>query len=308
MKREPNLDQSTALRLLESLHGGGVLIALYDREDVVRYANLAFRESFMQQCLDPVDFPTVLRTNHRDGVGADLGPIDVETYILRACKRRRSKPYCAFPVDMVDGRRLWLTEALLPGNWLLCVATDITVLKHSEAALRTARDAAIKASQTDSLTKLPNRRYGLQFIKRALDNAHVYREPLSVAFLDIDHFKQINDQFGHDAGDAALRKFADICRAKLRASDMIARVGGEEFVIVWTGAPLEIALGILRRLHEEPIRIHHSSGQVAFTFTFSAGITEVRSDDAVRSLLARTDKLLYAAKRKGRNAIEVALQ
>lgn len=301
-----SLDETAALRLLESLHDGGLFIALYDQDDVIRYANVAFRNAFMCDRPDPIDFATLLRSNHSAGTGASIGAIDIETYIRRALTRRRSRPYCAFQLDLIDGRRLWLTETLLPDDWLLCVATDITVLKQSEAVLRNARDVALKASQTDYLTKLPNRRYGFQFLKRALDNAHVYREPLTVALLDLDHFRRINEQYGHEAGDAALRKFADTCRAELRASDTVARVGGEEFVIIWPHTPMEFALEILQRLHRTPLQVRHDARRLDFSFTFSAGIAQALPEDSLRSLLVRADKSLYAAKANGRHAIDVS--
>src|SRR3546814_6973706 len=110
-------------------------------------------------------------------------------------------PHRELQVDLIDGRRLWLTETLLDDGWLLCEATDVTMMKQAETSLRISRDNALEASQTDFLTKLPNRRQCAVFLKQALSLAFARNRELTVSMVDMDYFTKVNDRFGHGAGD-----------------------------------------------------------------------------------------------------------
>ncbi|TAL77795.1 MAG: GGDEF domain-containing protein [Burkholderiaceae bacterium] len=298
-------DDEVNARLREGLRVSQMLVVLYDGQDRLRYANDAFREAFLSTT-DSIDFSTIVRANHAAGKGVNIGGIGVETYISRACARRRSQRYCSYPIDLIGGKRLWLSEMLLPDGWLLCEAANVTLLKQAETSLRVARDVALEASQTDYLTKLPNRRYGFELLKRALTFAQAHAEPLCVAMIDLDFFKKINDQFGHDGGDMALCRFAQTCRGYLRSTDTIARIGGEEFLMILPGATMQAALALAQRLHHEPIRVHLDSFPVEFSYTFSAGVAQMSPGDSVQSLMARADQALYAAKARGRNTIQAS--
>src|SRR3546814_12927205 len=115
------------------------------------------------------------------------------------------------------------------------------MVRQVETSLRCSRDNAREASQTDFLTKLPNRRQCAVFLKQALSLAFARNRELTVAMVDLDSFKNVNDRFGHGAGDMTLCPFADVLRAGLRSSDMVARVGGVEFVILWLDTHLPLA-------------------------------------------------------------------
>ncbi|TAL82083.1 MAG: GGDEF domain-containing protein [Candidimonas sp.] len=297
-------DEEAKSRLYAGLGGSQTLIALYDSNDILRYANDAFRQSFVRGT-DHVDFSSIVRANHAAGV-VYIGNCSIDTYVSRACARRRAQSHCSYPLELLDGKRLWLSETLLADGWLLCEATDVTMLKRAEASLRVARDTALEASQTDYLTNLPNRRYGFELLRHTLINAQTQRQALSIAIIDLDFFKNINDQYGHDAGDAALCCFAENCHAALRSLDTVARVGGEEFLFICPGATAQDALDILNRLHSKPIQVHLESRSIEFSYTFSAGVAEVSQADSMHSLLARADHALLAAKAHGRNTIEVA--
>lgn len=298
-------DTETRARLREGIQCSQKLLALYDQNDRLQYANRAFSLAFPHSDLS-VDFSTIIRANHAVGAGVNIGTHSIDSYLRNACARRRSQAHCAYSAELMDGRHLWVTETCLSDNWLLTEAVDITALKQTETSLRAARDIALEASQTDYLTKLPNRRYGFELLNQALRGAQSREQALSIALIDLDFFKNINDRYGHGAGDSALRQFAENCYANLRAIDTIARIGGEEFLIVFPGATAERALDILNRLHHKPIQVSLESGAIEFSFTFSAGIAQASAADSRHSLLARADQAVYAAKARGRNAIQVA--
>ena len=298
-------DDEANLRLQEGLRASQTLIALYDQHDSLRYANEAFRQAFVGNT-DSADFSAIVRANHAAGKGVNIGALTIDTYINHARARRRAQRYCSYPVELIGGERLWISETLLRDGWLLCEASDVTMLKHTETSLRVARDVAREASQTDYLTKLPNRRYGFELLERTLIHAQDQGEPLSIALIDLDLFKKINDQFGHDAGDAALCRFAETRYEFLRATDTIARIGGEEFLVIFPGATMQVAVDILNRLHNNPIQVHLECRSIDFSYTFSAGAAETSPADSMSSLLARADQALYTAKANGRNTIQTS--
>jgi diguanylate cyclase (GGDEF)-like protein len=298
-------DENAGARLLQGFQGSRTLIALYDPEDTLWYANDAFRKAFVHST-DNVSFSAIVRSNHAAGVGVNIGASSIDTYITRARARRRAQSHCSYPIELLDGKRLWITETLLPDGWPLCEGADVTALKQVETSLRVSRDVALEASQTDYLTKLPNRRYAFELLKRVLLSTQTQMQLLSGALVDLDFFKSINELFGHEAGDAALCRFAENCRANLRAVDTIARIGGEEFLVICPGVPVQSALDILNRLHNNPIQVHLQFPSIDFSYTFSAGVTQASQGDTMHSLLARADQALYAAKAHGRNSIQVA--
>ncbi len=179
------------------------------------------------------------------------------------------------------------------------VFTDITEHKRREAALyhRATRDA---------LTGVINRGHFTEMAVQEIERARRFSEPLSVALLDLDHFKRVNDTYGHDSGDMALVQFSRICQEFARSIDLVGRLGGEEFVILLPRANKEPAFEILQRLRLRVMesRITSATGAV-FGFTVSIGLASLRSHTRdLRELLRNADAALYKAKREGRNRVE----
>lgn len=158
---------------------------------------------------------------------------------------------------------------------------------------------------TDPLTGLYNRRYVLSRLRQALDTLERSGEPVSVALIDIDHFKRINDSWGHQAGDRVLKGFAERMGRELRAIDIAGRYGGEEFLIIFTDATASSALEAAERtraaMAREPFVL--TSGAESFSVTLSAGVAEAAPGDDVEDVLARADSALYEAKASGRNQV-----
>ena len=179
------------------------------------------------------------------------------------------------------------------------VFTDITEVKRREAALyhRATRDA---------LTGLYNRGHFTEISAQELERARRFSEPLTVALLDLDHFKRVNDTYGHESGDIALTHFASVCQEFARKIDIVARLGGEEFVMLLPRANKEPAFEILQRLRLRVMesRLTASNGAM-FGLTVSIGLASLRSHTRdMRELLRNADAALYKAKREGRNRAE----
>ena len=169
------------------------------------------------------------------------------------------------------------------------------------ANLRNLAVAEIRAS-TDGLTGLPNARAVRDDLKRMVAQAARSELPLAALLCDLDHFKQINDVYGHDKGDEALAAAATTMRAVLRESDLVGRYGGEEFLILLPDTELEGALVLARKLCEEIARIDVPGGDRANTASF--GVAAFPSDAPDGEMLVRmADRALYAAKARGRNCV-----
>jgi len=160
-------------------------------------------------------------------------------------------------------------------------------------------------AMTDELTRLPNRRHILAVAEIAFDAAKRERRPAAVILFDIDRFKRINDTFGHAAGDTVLRSVAHTCRAELRATDQIGRIGGEEFLVVLHSATPQQAQEIAERLRRAVEYLDLTSIAPDLYLTISLGIC-VTSDYDASAAIAAADAMLYRAKENGRNRIEWA--
>ncbi|RUO41841.1 hypothetical protein CWE22_06720 [Pseudidiomarina aestuarii] len=167
--------------------------------------------------------------------------------------------------------------------------------EHAVAELR-------RLATTDELTGCVNRRVFLEQCELRFDELKRYKTPVSVAVIDLDHFKKVNDTYGHAAGDEVLRKFADIAREELREMDVLGRLGGEEFAILYPYTDEDQALQATDRLRERLAAQIIPFEQRELVVTMSAGVTQLAPDEAdIDRWLARADAALYAAKNAGRN-------
>lgn len=169
------------------------------------------------------------------------------------------------------------------------------------------------SATTDSLTGLRNRLYFNVAMAEMVPAAHKENEDLCVIAFDLDHFKRVNDTYGHDMGDAVLQAFAVALRGELRGKDLVARLGGEEFFAVLPETDIESALVLAENVRRRVEHMHHRS----FVFknggyerlvelpdvTVSIGVAEILPDEHPTEIVARADKALYAAKNGGRNRV-----
>ena len=159
----------------------------------------------------------------------------------------------------------------------------------------------------DSLTRTYNRRHFSDLAERAWAHAARHARPLSLLMLDADHFKSVNDTYGHAAGDAVLTRLAEVCRESLRASDVVGRYGGEEFVILLSETDSSKAQKTAERLRRQLERTQVDTDKGTVTFTVSIGVaTKTNSSLSVEQLLEQADAALLRAKREGRNRVGVA--
>jgi diguanylate cyclase (GGDEF)-like protein len=167
------------------------------------------------------------------------------------------------------------------------------------------RAVATRLAHTDTLTGLGNRRAFDEALDREWNRAIRYREPISLALLDIDHFKRFNDHYGHKPGDECLAKVGHLLSETVfRPGDMIARYGGEEFAIFLSGSDGKSAMKLANRLRTGIEKTPFYVGDSQINITISLGVAEYNENSPnLETLVARADQALYVAKHKGRNRV-----
>ena len=174
-------------------------------------------------------------------------------------------------------------------------------------AQRLAHEEMRVLATHDQLTGVFNRRHVEDLVRKELERAQRHMRSLTVAMMDADHFKVINDSHGHQVGDEVLRAIASRCQQTLRANDVFGRYGGEEFVVVFPETDLEAAGSVAERLRaavaDGPITV----GEVSLNVTVSMGLAEFVRGQDMRMLFKRADAALYAAKQGGRNLVRAAV-
>ena len=183
----------------------------------------------------------------------------------------------------------------------------IVLLIYFLIANRRYRQKLVTLASQDALTGLPNRRRTLALATAALDTARTVQKPLTIAIIDMDHFKTVNDRYGHASGDHVLREFARAGREALRQTDILGRWGGEEFLLVMPDTPIELALASLERLRTLMFGIRLPVSGNGLRVSLSAGLASY--DETVKSLedlIARADSALYTAKNEGRDLVRIA--
>ena len=178
-------------------------------------------------------------------------------------------------------------------NNFLTIFTDITKLEQD-------RKNISKKAYTDQLTKVNNRNKFEEIFEYESKRSKRYNYPLSLAILDIDDFKKVNDIFGHLIGDEVLVMLAQIINQNIRETDFFARWGGEEFVILFNNTKLKNAIKTAEKFRNMIENIKH---KIAGTTTVSFGVTQLKKEDTLNSILKRADQALYYAKNSGKNSV-----
>lgn len=266
---------------------GGTERSLYDDASALKGRNIHdfmepdFAEFFMTQVTRTLDngamnsFEYQLATETVAGIPKN-GPGGTQWFEARM-----------YPLpNTYDGRRA-VTALIL----------NITERKHLQQRLR-------ELSYQDPLTKTYNRRY---FFERLGEQLELYtrdKRPLSVIIMDIDHFKTINDSYGHYAGDQMLKQLVSLIQGTMQASDNLARFGGDEFIISLEGLPIKESFEFAEMLREKVQQHRFVFGETPIPMTISLGVSDVTLFDTdTASIIARADKALYQAKTQGRNRV-----
>ncbi|ADD01916.1 response regulator receiver modulated diguanylate cyclase with PAS/PAC sensor [Thermoanaerobacter italicus Ab9] len=190
---------------------------------------------------------------------------------------------------------LSLSAVKIKDSWhAIGIIRDISERKRFEELL-------YRQSITDPLTNIYNRRFFMQMLEQEIERVKRNKKPFSLIMFDLDHFKNVNDRFGHAVGDMVLKSVADTVKGRIRKTDYFARWGGEEFIILLPETSLnnavDLAEGLRKKISETEL---DGIGKVTASF----GVTEYRDTDTIDTILLRADNMLYEAKRAGRNCVK----
>lgn len=294
--------RALSLAILNACHEG---IVFLDAQARIRACNPSAERILGRglQELEGVDaaHPAIFAATDEEG-----RPIAEEEHPSRQVLRSGSP--CLDQVQVIrdgSGRRAWLQVSGAPlhhGDRLEGVVVsfaDITQVKELEARLR-------REAYRDELTDLYNRRYFLEALARAVLAARRHGHPLCVAFCDLDHFKTINDTWGHAVGDRALQAFSETLAGALRRDDLAARMGGDEFALLFAHSPAEKSAIFLDRLREQvaALQVEAEPGTL-LRLTASIGVADFQAEWEPEQLLDAADRALYRAKAAGRNRVVV---
>jgi diguanylate cyclase (GGDEF)-like protein len=197
--------------------------------------------------------------------------------------------------DKRDGRTFTANDQEV----LMILANQVGIALHNAELYERAT--------VDSLTQVYLRRHFFQRLQELIRKGPQSKDPLILIMLDIDHFKQINDTYGHPAGDQVLRELGQLLRQNLRDEDIPARYGGEEFAILLRGTTYTVGQQVAERIRSSAERFSFNAKQTPIQLTVSIGIGQRNPDENAEALLSKVDQALYRAKRGGRNRIEQAI-
>lgn len=245
----------------------------------------------------------IIGRNWFDLLIADADRARVQSNFARTLNQPQTPSPFETPIQTAGGESriiIWRSSVIRDRRrpLVILIGADVTLERKREAELQTQ-------AQMDALTEVANRRHFLELGHRAIAQARRHRYPLTVLMLDIDHFKKVNDTYGHQVGDRVLSGFARICRESSREEDLIGRMGGEEFAIILPHSDVEAACASALRIRERfAATIFRLGDAVQFSCSVSIGITLMDGQHSnLDELLQQADAALYQAKHAGRNRV-----
>ncbi len=245
--------------------------------------------------------PESLRERHRRGLAHYLatgeGPVMDRRIEIVALRKDGSE----FPIELAITRVPKEGDPFFTGT-----IRDITERKRAEEQQRVYQERIVALATTDPITALPNHRHLMDRLEQELERAQRYGRSCSVLFVDLDHFKALNDGYGHAVGDAVLREFAELVRTQLRGMDTVGRWGGEEFVVILPEMQVEDALHVAETVRST-VAAHTFRVGGGLHLTCSIGLASYPAHAQEREgLLSAADRAMYAAKHFGRNQVHAA--
>jgi diguanylate cyclase (GGDEF)-like protein len=284
-------DLETLYSALDHVNSG---LLILDGELRARYINPALHTMFRTITPEEIRATRPLYAELLQGAAA-AAAVDPDNYVARRLAWVASGDPLPMDLPLITGAVLRCHIAILPGGGRMLIYSDVTdIVRNAEAMEQLAT--------VDGMTGIYNRRHFLTLADREWDRGRRYSRPLSLLMIDIDYFKAINDRFGHETGDRAIVHVANLARECKRTSDVLARIGGEEFAMLLPETDLDDAQVVAERLRCQVAQCPFA--EVTHSATISIGVaTADEKMDGMSDLMKMADQALYAAKRAGRNRV-----
>jgi diguanylate cyclase (GGDEF)-like protein len=309
-------DRSLHPELAAALHGyvmdsGRLVVVEVDRDGLILDANVAFRSRFTGFASargEPLA-RFLSSGSQRPDIEPGLPNRQPVARVFKTVMGGENYLFHAYPVGdniVLIGERAGADDndvITRMGNLTLEMSRLVRDLRKANHDLEQANRLNEQLARTDALTQLPNRRYFMERLSHGVQQARTRSHPLSLLMLDLDHFKRVNDTFGHAAGDQVLVAFAELMRAQVRLSDLPGRLGGEEFGLYMFDAEIGVAVSVAERLRTHVNLMRPLEAD--YRPSVSIGVATLALDEETDQLLKRADEGLYRAKESGRNRVEV---
>ncbi|MES2068788.1 MAG: diguanylate cyclase [Pseudomonadota bacterium] len=279
-------------------------VVLLDEDLKARFINRAFRKMWaLPEAMEGEQYSFESLMQHGSNTGAyPIAPQHLESYVADRITQVKAGHDGPRLLTLSDDRVLKFECIPLPSGGRMLTYADQSALIHAVEKLE-------EIVHIDDLTKLNNRRFLTTCGENEVARAKRYGHPLSVVLLDLDRFKQINDDYGHETGDMVLCAVAQCCRDATRTTDVIGRLGGKEFVLILPATTLAAAMVVAEKLRRRVADILIHVGPLAVKLTASLGVVTVTEHKRTfEDLLRSADNAMYSAKANGRNKVVAAPQ
>jgi len=294
--------------LKETLEFSPDSFGIFDKNQTLVYCNSTFSNMFgvTREAAIGRTHTHLLEESWRNKKGIKIECDDFSEWIKRLEKLHDEKSLNQFEADLRDGRWFKMTRINLDSGFSVFFGVDITELKETQKSLQEANKKILTLANTDQLTGLYNRRAFCAVSGEMVEIAIRDKQTFSLLLIDFDLFKEINDQFGHDAGDKVLQEFATISKVFFAQYKSLCRIGGEEFVVLLPDLDLPDSHIMAEKFRDlvanHTFYLAHSNQHIQITV--SIGVSQWRmTDKVINDLLQRADSALYKAKAAGRNQV-----
>jgi len=309
---DPDLQWALGNYVMDS---GQLLVVELDEHGDIRDTNVTFRAqlaAFRHIHDEPLSRFLVSEQGEHPQIEAGLSYRMPIPYLLKGANSGELYLFHAYPLrqgTLLIGELTSVAQADIDviermGHLAIEMSRLVRDLRKTNLELARANELNRRLAHTDPLTGIANRRYFMERLHKSITHAQARHHRLSVLMIDMDHFKRVNDRFGHAGGDAALVAFAQLLASQVRAGDLPARLGGEEFAVYMPDTPLSAAMESAERLRIKAVELHPIDANHSITASF--GVTDLAEGDSAETLLKRADALLYQAKAEGRNRVIAA--
>lgn len=298
------IDDSPGARrqILDGLKATGLFASFHEAENVIEGFKIALSEP-LDVIICDLDMPGMDGFKFLSMIKTRKELQDIPIILVTGIDDQDSKIR-----GLERGASDYLTKPFYPAELIARVKVQLKI-KSLQDSLKKSNQALMELSNTDPLTKLSNRRFLMKTLEKELQRCERSQKSLALIMVDIDHFKSINDSYGHQQGDIVLKTLANQMKARLRDYDLAARFGGEEFALVLPETSLADAIRVADRLRTAVKDLRFTGEFAEIRLTISLGVATYPHNKirTVDDLIREADRALYNAKEKGRNRVETIL-